>query len=79
MVRLIAFIILLIPGIVAVYGIKLIRDSFFGILDSIYPNVFLQLFFGFVFVVLGIGFIGGYLLHRDRKKNKTKGRFEANK
>ncbi|SEP72372.1 DUF2627 domain-containing protein [Piscibacillus halophilus] len=77
--RIIAFLVLLIPGILSVYGIKLIRDSFFGIVESIFINVFVQLFAGILFVIVGIGFVGGYLLHRDRKKNKTKGHFETKK
>ncbi|MFD2639620.1 DUF2627 family protein [Piscibacillus salipiscarius] len=70
--RIIAFLMLLFPGILAVYGIKLIRDSFFGMIDSIYINVFVQLFAGLLFVVIGIGFIGGFLLRRDRRKQKLK-------
>lgn len=70
--RIVAFLILLLPGILGVYGIKLIRDSFFGIVESVFLNVFVQLFAGVLFVIIGIGFIGGFLLHRDRRKQKTK-------
>ncbi|TFB23856.1 DUF2627 family protein [Filobacillus milosensis] len=79
MYRLIAFLVLLIPGILAVYGIKLMRDSFFGFVNPVFFNVIIQLFAGLIFVIIGIGFIGGFLLHRDRKKNKTKGRFKNEK
>ncbi|MGP4072430.1 DUF2627 family protein [Piscibacillus sp. B03] len=70
--RIVAFLMLLLPGILGVYGIKLIRDSFFGIVESVFLNVFVQLFAGVLFVIIGIGFIGGFLLHRDRRKQKTK-------
>lgn len=74
--RTIALLILVIPGILATYGIKLVRDAFFGIVNPIFFNIVIQLFAGLLFIVLGIGFIGGFILHRDRKRNKTKGRFE---
>ncbi|SDN16712.1 DUF2627 family protein [Tenuibacillus multivorans] len=79
MLRLIAFLMLLLPGILAVYGIKLIRDSFFGLVNPVFINVIIQFLAGFIFTGMGIGFIGGFLLHRDRKKNKTKGRFTDKK
>lgn len=71
MARLIALVILLIPGVLAAYGIKLLRDSFFGIVAPVFMNVMLQFLAGIVFIVIGIGFIGGFLYHRDQKRNKT--------
>ena len=75
--RLIALLILVTPGILAVYGIKLIRDALFGELQPLFLNLFVQGLSGVFLVVGGMGFIGGYILHRDRKRNKTKGRFES--
>ncbi|WP_188206110.1 DUF2627 domain-containing protein [Alkalibacillus aidingensis] len=75
MVRLIALLIVVLPGVLAAYGIKLIRDSFFGEAAVIYFNsVLLQLFAGVIFFIVGIGFIGGFILHRDRKRNRTPNR-----
>lgn len=74
--RLIALLILVIPGIIAVYGIKLIRDALFGEFHPIFLHIGLQGLAGLLFVIGGIAFIGGFILHRDRKRNLTKGRFK---
>ncbi|WP_203332990.1 DUF2627 domain-containing protein [Planococcus beigongshangi] len=74
--RLIAFIILLIPGIMAAYGIKLMRDSVFNILLEPYPFIWLQFVLGLIFTVLGVGFFAGFLLNRDRKKGTVAKRFQ---
>ncbi|MGM8214063.1 DUF2627 family protein [Bacillaceae bacterium W0354] len=74
--RIIALFILVLPGIIATYGIKLVRDAFFGIVNPFYFNILIQLFAGLLFILIGIGFIGGFILHRDRKRNKTKGKFK---
>lgn len=79
MSRIIALIILLIPGIIAAYGIKLMRDMFFGIQASWLPALWLQFVIGFFMLVLGVGFIGGFLLRRDRKNNKVQERFRTDK
>ncbi|MBH0229811.1 DUF2627 domain-containing protein [Halobacillus yeomjeoni] len=74
--RLIALLLLVTPGIIAVYGIKLIRDALFGEFHPIYFHIALQGIAGVLFVIGGIAFIGGFILHRDRKRNLTKGRFK---
>ncbi|RWZ60132.1 DUF2627 domain-containing protein [Halobacillus fulvus] len=74
--RLIALLILVTPGIIAVYGIKLIRDALFGEFHPIFFHIAIQGFVGLLFVAGGIAFIGGFILHRDRKRNLTKGRFK---
>ncbi|KIL45930.1 DUF2627 domain-containing protein [Jeotgalibacillus campisalis] len=77
MSRIIALIILLIPGIFAAYGIKLMRDMFFGIQVSWLPALWLQFVLGFLFFAAGLSFIGGFLLHRDRRNNKVQERFKT--
>lgn len=42
MARMLAFIVLLIPGLLAAGGIKLIRDTFFGKLIGPIPFLWLQ-------------------------------------
>lgn len=74
--RLVAFIILLIPGIMAAYGIKLMRDTLFNKLLEPYPALWLQFTLGTVFVVIGIGFFAGFLLNRDRKKGRVAKKFQ---
>jgi putative Mn2+ efflux pump MntP len=76
MQRLIALIIMVIPGIIAVIGIKLIRDMLFGISISPFPNLLVQLIAGILFIILGLWFIGGFILHRDRKRNKVQSKFK---
>ncbi|KMK93711.1 DUF2627 domain-containing protein [Rossellomorea marisflavi] len=75
MSRLIALIIMLIPGAFAALGIKLMRDMLFGILQPPIPYLWLQFILGLVFFVVGLGFIAGFVLHRDRKRNKVQPRF----
>lgn len=72
MARIIAVIILFIPGIIGAYGIKIMRDALFGDLYSFFFHLGLQFFIGFLLFVFGIGFIGGFILHRDKKKQLIK-------
>lgn len=68
MLRLTAVLLLVIPGIISAYGIKLMRDTLF---DELYPLFFhlgIQFFIGFLLFVGGIAFIGGFIVHRDRKR-----------
>lgn len=69
MIRIVAITLLIIPGIFAAFGIKLMRDALFM---QIYPLLFnagLQFVIGLILFILGVGFIGGFVVHRDRKKN----------
>ncbi|WP_078391674.1 DUF2627 domain-containing protein [Shouchella patagoniensis] len=70
--RLIALCILLVPIIGAGYGIKLIRDSFFFIQLTPYPNIWIQFLAGLVFFFLGLFFMAGFIFHRDKKRGKVK-------
>jgi hypothetical protein len=76
--RTLAFLVLLIPGLMAAGGIKLIRDTIFGKLIGPIPFLGLQFVLGIVLLVIGLGFFAGFLLHRDRKNGKVQPRF-ANK
>lgn len=75
MKRIFALIILLIPGFLAGYGIKLMRDMTFGVLQSPIPNLGLQFLLGLLLFIGGLGFVAGFILHRDRKRNKVQARF----
>jgi len=77
--RTLAFIVLLIPGIMAVGGIKLIRDTIFGKLIGPIPFLWLQLVIGLILLIVGIGFFAGFLLNRDRKNGKVQARFAKEK
>ncbi|MCI1590968.1 DUF2627 domain-containing protein [Heyndrickxia oleronia] len=75
MIRLFALIIMVIPGIIAAIGIKLMRDMLFGILQAPFPYLWLQFLIGFIFFLGGLGFIAGFVFYRDRKRNKVQKRF----
>ncbi|WP_416149570.1 DUF2627 domain-containing protein [Salipaludibacillus sp. HK11] len=74
--RFIALTILLIPIFTAGYGIKLMRDTLFSILNWPYASHYLQFIAGLICFVVGVWLIGGFILHRDRKNNKVGPRFQ---
>lgn len=75
MQRFIAVIIVIIPIILGMYGIKQMRDTFFGYLNSPYPALWIQFFAGLLAFFIGLYFIGSFILYRDRKRNKVQSRF----
>ena len=75
MIRILALVLLLIPGFLAALGVKLMRDMVFGILQMPFPFLWLQFLIGLFMFLAGIWFIGGFILHRDRKRNKVQSRF----
>lgn len=75
MTRFLALIILLIPGVLAVIGVKLMRDSVFDILQPVFPWLWLQVVCGLLFFLFGISFIGGWIFYRDRKRHYVADRF----
>jgi hypothetical protein len=76
MIRIVALIILVIPGALAALGIKLMRDMTFGILQAPFPNLILQFLTGLVFFIGGLGFVAGFIFYRDRKRNKVQPKFK---
>ncbi|WP_071395705.1 DUF2627 domain-containing protein [Bacillus tuaregi] len=75
--RIVALVILLIPGIIAALGVKLMRDMVFSILHKPFPFLWLQSLTGLLMFLIGLGFIAGFILHRDRKRNKVQSRFQS--
>jgi len=71
MARMAAFIVLLIPGLMAAAGIKFMRDTLFGVLNSPFPWIWLQFIVGLLCFLFGFFFFAGFLLHRDRKNGKV--------
>lgn len=76
--RFIALLILIVPGLLGVYGIKLLRDSFFlktnapfSWFDSLAAASMLQGTFGLLLAMGGIGFVAGYIFNRDKKTGKV--------
>jgi hypothetical protein len=76
MKRIIALLILVIPGIFAALGIKLMRDMTFGILQPPFPFLLLQFLVGLLFFIGGLGFVAGFIFYRDRKRNKVQTKFK---
>lgn len=66
--RIVAIIILFIPGIIGAYGIKLMRDALFAEITPLFLNASLQFIVGLILFGGGLAFIGGFVVHRDRKK-----------
>ncbi|ETI66695.1 MULTISPECIES: DUF2627 domain-containing protein [Neobacillus] len=76
MIRIFALIILLIPGVLAAFGIKLMRDMTFGILQAPFPYLWLQFLVGLLLFIGGLAFVAGFIFHRDRKRNKVQTKFK---
>ncbi|GHI01037.1 DUF2627 domain-containing protein [Neobacillus kokaensis] len=76
MTRIVALIILLIPGFLAALGIKLMRDMTFGVLQAPFTHFWLQFLAGLLLFVIGLGFVAGFIFHRDRKRNNVQARFK---
>lgn len=71
------FIVYVIPGAVAAYGFKTMRDTLYLYFDPAINQFLIGRFIlGFGLFLLGVAFIGGYILHRDRKKNLVQARFQ---
>jgi len=66
MARFIAVVLLVLPGILGAFGIKLMRDALFS--EVIIINAGIQFIIGFIFFVCGLAFIGGFIYHRDKKR-----------
>ncbi|GGI39948.1 DUF2627 domain-containing protein [Mammaliicoccus stepanovicii] len=78
MQKYVALLILVIPGILAGLGIKWMRDAVFGELVPQLQFIWLQFLLGLIFFVFGIIFIGGYILHREKKNKRAQEYFLKN-
>lgn len=78
MVRFIAVLLIFIPGVIGAYGIKLMRDALFSEVYSLLVNETIQFIVGFILFIVGFGFIGGFIFHRDKKRNKLKSQQQNN-
>lgn len=76
MARLLALIVIIIPGVISVIGVKLIRDSLFKIIHWPFFLIWQQIIVGVLLFLTGLAIIGGFIYYRDKKRNKiTKRRF----
>lgn len=76
MQKIIALLILVIPAILAGVGVKLMRDSIFGVVNDPFTMIAIQFIIGLILSVAGIWFIGGYILHREQKNKRAAERFQ---
>lgn len=69
MKRIIAVSLLVAPGILSAIGIKLMRDTLFNDFHPMFLHIGIQFVAGLIFFLIGIIFITGFIVYRDRKKN----------
>nr|WP_027417329.1 DUF2627 domain-containing protein [Aneurinibacillus terranovensis] len=70
-------IVYVIPGAIAVFGFKMMRDTVFLYFDPTIHHFMAGRFFAALAMFLfGLCFIAGYILHKDRKKNRVQSRFQ---
>ena len=76
--RLIAILLLVIPGFLATYGFLAMKNALF---DSLGPASFpwWRFMLGLILFLFGTAFIGGWIFFRDRKRNYVAPRFKAKK
>lgn len=77
--RLIAWLILIVPGVIAGVGIKWMRDAFFDQLAGYFPYLWIQFVVGLFAFLFGITFIGGFIFHRERKKGNVQKKYKASR
>lgn len=70
--RIIAWLIMIIPGIIAGIGIKWMRDTFFGVLNNYFPFLWLQFTVGLLAFLFGMTFIGSFIYHREKKRKQKR-------
>lgn len=85
MLRLIAVLLLVIPGLTATYGFLEIKNALFDYFaahgdEEVVPSMaWGQLAIGVVLFLAGSGFIAGWIFFRDRKRNYVAPRFKEKK
>lgn len=74
MSRIFAVIVMFTPGVIGAFGIKLMRDALFADVSPIFFNEIVQFIIGFIMFAIGLTFVGGFIYHRDKKKQLVKER-----
>ncbi len=75
MQKIIALLILVIPIYLAGLGIKWMRDAVFGVLVPELQFIWLQFVIGLILAVAGIAFVGGYILHMEKRTERVQKKF----
>jgi len=74
--RMLAFVVIVTPIVLAVIGIKLIRDTLFFIHSFGFNSLGLQLVTGIISLAIGFYLVGSFVLYRDRKRGKVQKKFQ---
>jgi hypothetical protein len=81
--RLIAVLMLAVPGLIAAYGFLLMKNALFDYMAQYgagnahqQPFQWGKMFGGLILFGAGAGFIGGWIFYRDRKRNYVAPRFK---
>lgn len=80
--RMLAILMLVIPGALATYGFIEVKDALFdyfaslGDEDIVSKMEWAKLIIGAICFLLGFSFIGGWIFFRDRKRNYVAPRFK---
>jgi len=70
--RLIAVLIIAIPGVIATYGWTIMRDVIFTNFGSEHPFEIWKFIGGLILFAGGLAFIGGWYIRRERRKQENK-------
>ncbi|WP_139489283.1 DUF2627 domain-containing protein [Brevibacillus dissolubilis] len=74
--KIVALLIMVIPAAIAMYGVKLIRDAFYAYFNpDVQTILYGDIMLGLVLFIVPVLFIGGFVLHHDRKRNRVQPRF----
>ncbi|HHY73106.1 MAG TPA: DUF2627 domain-containing protein [Bacillus bacterium] len=77
--RFLALLVVAVPGILAVLGFKLMRDTIFAIPQFHIPFFWLQFLIGLLLFLFGLVFVAGFIFYRDKKRKKLQPRFQNQK
>ncbi|WP_010274022.1 DUF2627 domain-containing protein [Paenibacillus senegalensis] len=77
--RMIAALLLAVPGIAATYGFITMKDAFLSQWQPDQSFQWLRFLLGFVLFFGGVAFIAGWIFYRDRKRNYVAPRFKEKK
>jgi hypothetical protein len=76
--RLIAILLMCIPGGMSVYGWTLMRDILFHTAAG-EPFGYLPFSIGLILFLLGLSIVGGFIYYRDKKRNKIQPKLLKNR
>ncbi|QDX93671.1 DUF2627 domain-containing protein [Brevibacillus laterosporus] len=74
--RIVALLIMVIPAVIAGWGFKMMRDTLYQYFNpDINQFLWGPFTLGALLFVVPVAFIGGFVLHHDRKRNRVQPRF----